>query len=118
VIIADYRKDSEILGTQWKKGVPLEVSPLACQAVMLAIERYLGKPQLRMAKSKAGPVVTDNGNFIIDAEFGEIDAPEALNAKLLLIPGVLETGLFVNMAKVAYFGQEDGTVIKRTIVNP
>ena len=116
VIIADYRKDSEILGTQWKNGVPLEVSPLAYKAVMLAIEKYLGKPRLRMAKNKAGPVVSDNGNFIIDADFGEINAPEALNAKLLLIPGILETGLFINMAQVAYFGQEDGTVIKRTKV--
>jgi ribose 5-phosphate isomerase A len=68
-------------------------------------------PQLRMGGSaKAGPCITDNGNFIIDADFGQIASPADLESKLCAIPGILETGLFVNMACKAYFGMEDGTV--------
>jgi len=67
-----------------------------------------GIPVLRMAINKAGPVVTDNGNFILDVDFGIITDPNTLNTQLLSIPGVLETGLFCNMAQSAYFGMADG----------
>jgi len=72
-----------------------------------------GKPALRMAQAKAGPVVSDNGNFIIDVDFAEIADPAALDARLHAITGVVETGLFVNMAVRAYFGQADGSVVIR-----
>ncbi len=65
---------------------------------------------LRKAIAKAGPVVTDSGNFILDVDFGAIADPAALNAQLLPIVGVVETGLFCNMAVKAYFGMEDGSV--------
>lgn len=113
VIIADYRKDSNILGEQWKKGIPLEVIPLGYVPVMKKIEKLGGKPVLRMAKMKAGPVVSDNGNFIIDADFGLIEQPEILEQKLKTIPGIVETGLFINMAVKAFFGQENGTIKSR-----
>lgn len=113
VIIADYRKDSKILGEQWKKGIPLEVIPLGYVPVMKKIEKMGGKPELRMAKMKAGPVVSDNGNFIIDADFGLIEQPETLEPKLKAILGIVETGLFISMAVKAFFGQEDGSVKSR-----
>ena len=50
--------------------MPLEVLPCAKVPVSLAVESLGGKPKLRMGVNKAGPVVTDNGNLIIDAEFG------------------------------------------------
>lgn len=55
---------------KWKKGVPIEVAPFAYAKVLRNLHR-LGSPnaQLRMAIAKAGPVVSDNGNFIIDAPF-------------------------------------------------
>jgi ribose 5-phosphate isomerase A len=65
-----------------------------------------------MAKAKAGPVVTDNSNFLLDWYF----PPETqfnwseVNSFLLKLPGVVETGLFVEMAKVAYFGEQNGSV--------
>jgi ribose 5-phosphate isomerase A len=59
---------------------------------------------------KAGPVVTDNGNFIIDADFGVIDDPVALDLKLSRIVGIFETGLFCGITKSAYFGSFDGAV--------
>lgn len=67
---------------------------------------------LRMASQKAGPVVTDNSNFIIDADFGPISNPVELNAKISAIVGVVETGLFCGFADGVYFGMEDGTVKK------
>ena len=110
VIIADYRKDSTKLGEQWKKGIPLEVSPLAYRPVMEKLTALGGKPILRLAKSKAGPSVSDNGNFIIDVDFGILDSPAELNQTLISIPGVLESGLFIKMACTAYIGMADGSV--------
>jgi ribose 5-phosphate isomerase A len=57
--------------------------------------------------------VSDNGQFILDADFGEIQDPAALNQQLLNIPGIVETGLFIGMACKAYFGEEDGSVSTR-----
>lgn len=113
VIIADYRKDSKNLGENWKKGVPIEVIPMAYVPILNAIHKMGGKASLRMAKNKAGPVISDNGNFILDAVFGEIQDPVTLNEKLTLITGVVETGLFTNMAIKAFFGQADGTITSR-----
>jgi len=112
VIIADYTKKSEILGENWHKGVPIEIIPLALVPIMMKLEKLSGKPVLRMAKAKAGPVVSDNGNFIIDVDFGLIENPLDLNLKILQIPGVVDSGLFLGMAQTAYIGQEDGTVMK------
>lgn len=56
--------------------------PAAYVPVMNQIKKLGGAPVLRMAKSKAGPVVTDNGNFIVDANFGEISNPGALNSQV------------------------------------
>ncbi|KAH6587021.1 hypothetical protein BASA50_000068 [Batrachochytrium salamandrivorans] len=109
-IVADHRKDSEVLCTQWKQGVPIEVTPMVYVAVMLKITAIGGKPTLRMATKKAGPVVTDNGNFVVDADFGQIKDPMALNNQLISIPGIVDTGLFCEMANGAYFGMPDGTV--------
>ncbi|KAJ3412737.1 hypothetical protein HDV05_000307 [Chytridiales sp. JEL 0842] len=110
ILVADYRKESRILGSAWKKGVPIEVHPMAYIPVSEKLKSLGGKPVLRMAVKKAGPVVTDSGNLILDVDFGEIQNPRALNEKLLGIVGILETGLFVGMAKSAYLGCEDGSV--------
>lgn len=52
--------------------------------------------------------MTDNGNVLIDADFGEIKEPKDLEVKLKMVPGVVEVGLFCGMVKEAYFGQKDG----------
>ncbi|XP_069392220.1 ribose-5-phosphate isomerase [Paralichthys olivaceus] len=111
VVIADYRKDSEALGQQWKKGVPVEVIPMAYVPVSRTIARcFGGEAKLRMAVSKAGPVVTDNSNFILDWKFERAQNWKEVNTAIKMIPGVVETGLFVGMAERAYFGMEDGSV--------
>jgi ribose 5-phosphate isomerase A len=112
VVVADDRKNQKTLGSTWKQGVPLEVTPLAYRLVMLKVSKLGGKPVLRMCSTgKAGPVVTDNGNFVIDADFGLISNPAELNASLLNISGIIETGLFVDMAAKCYFGTSDGKVV-------
>jgi len=110
VVVADYRKIAKTLGENWKKGIPIEVIPMAYAPLLLKIQQLGGKGTLRMAKNKAGPVVTDNGNFIIDADFGLIQDPAKLNNDLIHLSGVVETGLFCGMACKAYFGMEDGSV--------
>ena len=110
VIIADYTKKSEILGENWRNGVPIEVIPLAYVPIMKRLERLGGTPVLRMAQAKAGPVVSDNGNFIIDVDFGKIENPSELNIKLLQIPGVVDSGFFLGMTSKAYIGLKDGKV--------
>lgn len=114
IVVADYRKESPVLGRAWKKGVPIEVIPMSYRVVAKKLEGLGGKAVLRMAVAKAGPVVTDSGNLILDADFGEIVNPQSLDTKIRAIPGVVETGLFVGplAAAEAYFGLEDGTVKK------
>jgi len=110
IVIADYRKDSKELGEQWKKGIPLEVIPMAYQPVSAKImKQYGGCLDLRMASKKAGPVVTDNGNFILDWKFDQVHDWNEAHTFIKLIPGVVETGLFVNMANCVIFGMEDGS---------
>ena len=111
VIIADYRKNSKHLGENWKKGVPIEVIPLGYIPIMKKLEKLGGNPTLRMAQAKAGPLITDNGNFIIDVDFGILEDPSEINEKLLKIPGVVDTGFFIGMTSKAYIGLEDGTVL-------
>lgn len=115
IIIADYTKNSKQLGDQYKKGIPIEVVPFAYIPVKIRVEAiYGGNLNLRMAVAKAGPVVTDNGNFILDWKNYKQNVDwEKINNEISLIPGVVETGLFINMAKKAYFGLADGSVIER-----
>jgi ribose 5-phosphate isomerase A len=110
VIVADYRKKSDVLGISWKAGVPLEVLSLAYTVVLKKLKEMGGRPQIRMSKTKAGPCISDNGNMLIDCDFGQIKDVADLELRLKHVPGVLETGLFVNMAISAYFGNQDGTV--------
>lgn len=111
VIVADFRKNSNKLGENWKKGIPIEVVPIAYFPVMKKLEKMGGKSVLRMAQAKAGPLVTDNGNFIVDADFGILENPSELHEKIIHIPGVVDTGLFINMASMAYIGERNGKVL-------
>lgn len=72
VVIADSGKRSPKLGSSYK-FVPVEVLPMAYRPVKNSIEeKFGGRAELRMAKAKAGPLVTDNGNFILDWYFTEV----------------------------------------------
>nr|CAG4646448.1 EOG090X0ACL [Macrothrix elegans] len=116
VVIADYRKSSRHLGQNWDKGIPIEVIPGAYRVVAQKIEKlHGGKCVLRMSgSSKAGPVVTDNSNFILDWKFDSVHNWKEVETSLNMIPGVVENGLFVGMARKAYFGMSDGGVTEQT----
>jgi ribose 5-phosphate isomerase A len=104
VIVADETKLVKKLGTN--HPVPLEVLPFAISAVISKIKEMGGKPVLRMSSGKVGPIVTDNGNFILNVDFGSIENPKELNAQLKSIVGVIETGLFIEIANTVYLGTE------------
>jgi len=108
ILLLDFRKHSKKLGHTWTQGVPIEIVPLAHAKVLRDIIDLGAKhAELRMGgKAKAGPIITDNGNFIIDAHFGEIEDPEGLARSIKMLVGVVEVGLFINMANAAYFGNE------------
>ncbi|KAG1463614.1 hypothetical protein G6F46_003457 [Rhizopus delemar] len=111
ILIADERKQSMQLGTKWRRGVPIEVIPMALTPIQYTLKRMFpdANIQLRIAQpsDKAGPVVTDNGNFILDCHFGPIHDASSLYKELKCLSGILDVGLFCNMAKSAYIGHLD-----------
>ncbi|TET24399.1 MAG: ribose-5-phosphate isomerase RpiA [Candidatus Bathyarchaeum sp.] len=108
VIVADETKLVEKLGTSFR--VPVEILPFALATATASIKELGGKPLLREGKGKVGAVVTDNGNYIVDVDFGAITDAEELNQLLKLIPGVIETGLFIGIADIVYLGKPDGII--------
>jgi len=92
VVVVDRGKLSERLGTIFP--VPIEVLSAALVPVRRALQALGAEVGLRMAVRKAGPVVTDLGNLLLDARFREAFDPPALETALDAIPGVLGNGLF------------------------
>ncbi|MDR2624612.1 MAG: ribose-5-phosphate isomerase RpiA [Methanobrevibacter sp.] len=105
IVIADETKLVENLGNF---PVPLEVISKAVKPVFSALKDMGGEPSIRMAKYKNGPVISDNGNFIVDAKFGVVNNPIALEKDLNAIPGVVENGIFSQMTDKAIIGCENG----------
>ena len=93
VIVADESKYVQKL--TWP--VPVEVLPFTFRLVERRLRDLGGKPVLRLGKMKDGPVITDNGNFVMDVDFGVIEDPKGLAAKISPIPGVVEHGIFDNL---------------------
>lgn len=87
--------------------VPIELLSTAIPTVEEALREMGGEPTLRAAERKDGPVITDNGNPVIDCAFGAIDEPESLAASLSKLPGVVEHGLFTGMADSFHIGTVD-----------
>lgn len=109
VVVVDETKLTRQLGAN--RPVPIEVIPPAVPSVLKRISGMGGKGEVRMAVGKVGPVVTDNGNLLIDADLGVIQNPEELEIELNSIPGVVENGLFVRLATLAYVGTRKMDVI-------
>lgn len=108
-IVVDPGKLSAVLD----HPVPVSVLPDARPLVVARVSELGGEPTLREASHKDGPVVTDNGNLVLDCRFGEIDAPAELAAQLASIPGVVEHGLFVDVATAIHVGSADGVDVRR-----
>lgn len=103
IVVVDGGKLVDKLGSTFL--LPVEVIPMARTPVMAALEKLGGKPTLRMGVKKAGPVVTDQGNLVIDVKFEAIDNPGELEKTINNIPGVLENGLFVGVTDVVLVGE-------------
>ena len=86
--------------------LPVEVLPGAWRQVQAQLAVMAGTANLRMAVKKAGPVVTDQGNLVLDVKFaGGISEPASLEAAINNLPGVLENGLFVNITDQVLVGE-------------
>jgi len=90
--------------------VPVEVLPFALRLVERRLVELGGKPVLRLGKMKDGPVITDNGNIVMDVDFGVIEDPQGLAARISPIPGVVEHGIFDNLDEL-YLARGDGVEI-------
>lgn len=106
IVVVDNTKLTQVLGSSFP--LPVEVLPDAYRQVMDALRELGSQPQLRMAVRKAGPVVTDQGNLVIDAKFEAIEQPGELERTINNIPGVLENGLFVDMVDEVLVGNISG----------
>ncbi|KZK86565.1 Ribose-5-phosphate isomerase A [Pseudovibrio sp. Ad46] len=108
LVIAD---ESKIVDTLGKFPLPVEVVPFGLEATRQMMQNSLdaeglqGEMILRMAGEK--PLVTDNGNYILDCHLQAISSPKSLAKRLEVIPGVVEHGLFIDMAVRAYVAGTD-----------
>ena len=112
IVVVDQSKIVTSLGSTFP--VPVEVLPMAIAPVTRALEKLGGKPELRMGVKKDGPVITDQGNMVLDVTFASIPNPVELEKILNNIPGVLENGIFVGVTDVVLIGEiQDGQPIVR-----
>jgi ribose 5-phosphate isomerase A len=107
LIVVDQGKCAEKLGGV----VPVEVLPFAMLPVLRRVEGLGGKPVLREGSARDGPVITDNGNFILDCTFPSIQDPEKLEITLDATPGVISSGLFTRLSgkTEVIVGKADGS---------
>lgn len=114
VVVVDSSKLVDKLGSTF--ALPVEVLPMAVAPVTRALTALGGTPELRMGVNKDGPVITDQGNMVLDVKFTGIDNPAELEKTVNNIPGVLENGLFVGLADEVLIGEViDGKASVRTM---
>ncbi len=111
VIVADSTKEKPHIGTLFP--VPVEVIPEARVAAANALEKLGARTVLREAVRKAGPVITDNGNIILDALWDTPPDAVQMEQRINLIPGVVETGFFTARIPLVFTAHPDGTVTER-----
>ncbi len=102
IVVADESKIVQNLGQKF--AVPVEVLPEAYHSVQKKLTNLGAGSQIRMAVKKAGPVITDQGNFILDAKFSSIDHPKQLEKDINNIPGVIENGIFTRTVESVLIG--------------
>jgi len=112
-ITVDESKITERLGCGFP--VPVEVVPEARARVTMALEKLGANVILREAVRKAGPVITEHGNLILDIRFNSAIDPTSMETELNTIPGVVENGFFTRNTPVVYIAHSNGLVEKRGI---
>ncbi len=117
VIVADSSKAVQMLGTGFP--LPVEVVPEARVSAAASLAALGAKPVLREGVRKAGPVITDNGNLILDclwpapADGSAPFDPAEMESRINAIPGVAENGFFTRNPPAVYIAAADGSVQKR-----
>lgn len=112
IIIADESKLVNVLGEN--TPLPVEALRFGYERTKYALEE-LGC--LATLRTKDGEIfITDGGNYIYDCKFENIDDPDSLESRLNNIPGVIENGLFLNMASIAIIANKEGKI--KTIKRP
>jgi ribose 5-phosphate isomerase A len=109
IIIADSSKKVDVIG---KFKLPIEVIPFASNYVLRQLQLINGPGKIRALSGK--PFLTDQGNYIIDADFGLISNPVVLSGTLNEIEGVVEHGIFINLASKIIMGNNDSVLIFKT----
>ena len=107
-IVVDESKLTDHLGAGFP--VPLEVIPEARVQTARMLEKIGASVILREALRKAGPVITEHGNIILDIRFGTPVDPVVMEAELNQIAGVVENGFFTRKLPVVYIARSDGTI--------
>ena len=116
IVVVDSTKLVEKLNLDFK--LPVEVLPSAWKQVQKTLKELEGEGNLRMAQKKAGPIVTDQGNLILDLTFKNgINQPELLEKQINNIPGVLENGLFVNLTDEVLVGKVENESVEVESLN-
>jgi ribose 5-phosphate isomerase A len=110
-IVADESKLAEHLGLKFP--VPLEIISEARLPITKKLEQMGAEPILREAVRKAGPVITDHGNLLLDIRFKNPVDCRVLESELNHIPGVVENGFFTRIHPLVFIGHADGTVEER-----
>jgi ribose 5-phosphate isomerase A len=110
IVIADHTKLVKTLGAF---ALPVEVVAFglgSTKTLLQSLAADVGcEGEIRQRRKADGtPLLTDNGNFILDCAFTRIDDPESLDAMLKLVPGIVEHGLFLGLASKAIFAGPDG----------
>ncbi|MDI6881747.1 MAG: ribose 5-phosphate isomerase A [Methanothermobacter sp.] len=102
--------DDSKLTDKLKRPVPVEVIPASSRLVCEELNSMGAEAKIRTSDAKDGPLITDNGNFVIDADFGPIDDPPGLEYEINNIPGVLENGIFSRGVDRVIVGTRDGII--------
>ncbi|MDC0154754.1 ribose 5-phosphate isomerase A [Nitrosopumilus sp.] len=103
VVMADKTKFVK----NFTRTVPIEIHPLARNAIINSIKKLGGESKIR-SLDRGYPFFTENGNIILDCDFGTIKNPKTLTQKIKLIPGVLESGIFLRKPDIIYKAKTNG----------
>jgi ribose 5-phosphate isomerase A len=105
IIIVDESKPSDKLGVQW--AVPIEVIPFGSGSQIVYLQSLGAKPEVRLTET-GETFYTDQGNLIVDCDFGPIDDPASLAEQIKARAGIVEHGLFIGIATDVLVSSENG----------
>ena len=106
--------ESKVVSKLGKFPLPIEVIPFGWRTTESHLKKLFSDfgwtdIPIKVRGGLQTPLVTDSGHYLLDCELGEIDDPDGVALKLNQIPGVVEHGLFIGIAKEVVIGRADGS---------